>query len=99
MFITDAPKASFEDVSYALSCFLVTVTTKNSSTPGAGPVRLSFADDNLELPRSLTFATPHEGKTSPEEIPESLYCAAYLGKTHSILLPLTVTLHWTRDLA
>lgn len=81
VFISDAPKASFEDVSYALSCFLVTVTTKNSSTPTAGPVRLSFADDDLELPRSLTFATPHEGKTSTEEVPESLYCAAYLGKT------------------
>ena len=79
--------ASFEDVSYALSCFLVTVTTKNSSTPGTGPVRLSFADDNLELPRSLTFATPHEGKTSNEEIPESLYCAAYLGKTRSDVTP------------
>lgn len=92
MFISDAPKASFEDVSYALSCFLVTVTTKNSSTPGAGPVRLSFVDDNLELPRSLTFATPHEGKTSPEEIPESLYCAAYLGKERSSLLPLSITL-------
>ncbi|KAL9964279.1 hypothetical protein ACROYT_G027897 [Oculina patagonica] len=76
---TDAPKASFEDVSYALSCFLVTVTTKNSSTPSTGPVRLSFVDDNLELPRYLTFAASHEGKTSNEEIPESLYCAAYLG--------------------
>ncbi len=80
MFISDAPKASFEDVSYALSCFLVTVTTKNSSTPSTGPVRLSFVDDNLELPRYLTFAASHEGKTSNEEIPESLYCAAYLGK-------------------
>ncbi|KAJ7369353.1 hypothetical protein OS493_039661, partial [Desmophyllum pertusum] len=41
-------------------------------TAAKGPVRLSFADDNLELPRSLTFASPHEGKTSFEEIPESL---------------------------
>ena len=96
MFISDAPKASFEDVSYALSCFLITITTKNSSTPGPGPVRLSFADDNLELPRSLTFATPHEGKTSPEEIPESLYCAAYLGKTRSSE---NYSLHATRDFA
>jgi len=92
MFMSDAPKASLEDVSYALSCFLVTVTSKNSSTPGAGPVRLSFTDDNLELPRSLTFASPHEGMTSPEEIPESLYCAAYLGKARSTLLPQAITL-------
>ena len=83
MFISDAPKASFEDVSYALSCFLITVTAKNPTTPGTGPARLSFADDNLELPRYLTFAAAHESKTSNEEIPESLYCAAYLGKTQS----------------
>ena len=86
MFISDAPKASLEDVSYALSCFLVTVTTKKPTTPSTGPVRLSFAEDNLELPRSLTFATPHEAKTSSEEIPESLYCAAYLGKNLSGIL-------------
>ena len=71
MLISDAPKASFEDVSYALSCFLLTVVTKNPSTPGTGPVRLSFADEDLELPRSLTFATPHESTTSFEEISES----------------------------
>ncbi|PFX29002.1 protein unc-80 homolog isoform X2 [Stylophora pistillata] len=76
---SDAPKASLEDVSYALSCFLLTVATKNPSTPGMGPVRLSFVDEDLELPRSLTFATPHESKTSSDEISESLYCAAYLG--------------------
>lgn len=79
--IADAPKASLDDVSYALSCFLITVTTKNPETPGPAPMRLSFVEDGLELPRSLTFAAPHEGKTSFEEIPESLYCAAYLGKT------------------
>lgn len=86
MLISDAPKASFEDVSYALSCFLLTVVTKNPSTPGTGPVRLSFVDEDLELPRSLTFATPHESTTSSEEISESLYCAAYLGKKLSVCL-------------
>ncbi|CAH3019143.1 unnamed protein product [Porites evermanni] len=76
---TDAPKASLEDVIYALNCFLTTVTTKKPETPSSSPMRLSFADDFLDLPRSLTFAVPHEGKTAYEEIPQSLYCAAYLG--------------------
>ena len=48
-------------------------------------MRLSFADDFLDLPRSLTFAVPHEGKTAYEEIPQSLYCAAYLGKIQTAM--------------
>ena len=77
---SDAPKASLSDVSYALSCFLATVTTKNPETPGQNPIRLSFVEESLDLPRSLTFSVPHEARTSVGEIPDSLYVAAYLGK-------------------
>ena len=84
-FVSDAPKASLEDVIYALNCFLTTVTTKKPETPSSSPMRLSFADDFLDLPRSLTFAVPHEGKTAYEEIPQSLYCAAYLGKIQTLM--------------
>lgn len=76
---SDAPKASFDDVCFALSSFLVTVTTKNPESPGQTPIRLSFAEESLDVPRSLAFVVPHEGRTSVEEIPDSLYCAAYLG--------------------
>ncbi|XP_015761139.1 PREDICTED: protein unc-80 homolog [Acropora digitifera] len=76
---SDAPKASFDDVCYALSSFLVTVTTKNPESPSQTPIRLSFVEESLDVPRSLAFVVPHEGRTSIEEIPDSLYCAAYLG--------------------
>ena len=46
----------------------------------SGPVRLSLADDDVDLTRILAFVRPHLGGASTEDIPDVLYHMAYLGK-------------------
>ncbi|KAK3733911.1 hypothetical protein QZH41_000981 [Actinostola sp. cb2023] len=75
----ESPKASPDDVVFALKCFLRVVTTKNSDTPALPPVRLSFIEDDPEAARAMSLSEPYTGGTHIDTIPDSLYTAAYLG--------------------
>ena len=75
-----APRASAGDAAFALTCFLQVITTRSSSSHASGPVRLSLADNDVDLTRTLAFVRPHLRGASTEAIPDVLYRLAYLGK-------------------
>ncbi|XP_048588212.1 protein unc-80 homolog isoform X2 [Nematostella vectensis] len=76
----DAPKASPDDVAFALKCFLRVITTKNGEYQGAPTTRLSIMlEEESDGPRQLAFDDPFLTGGSKDDIPDSLYQAAYLG--------------------